>query len=380
MEKYQCQLCNKHFEGMKVHLRRTHLMSEEEYFELFPNELEIYNTYRTEVVAPKLKERSPNSIHFYLKKGLSLEDAQQALSEYNDKNPFRKKENAKCNKEYWLKRGYNEEEIPELIRKTYSFSEKDLINRHGEEKGKIKFEKWYNSLLTRAQTEIINICNQQNVSEEQAIFIRNKRKRECSPRTLDYWLKMGYDEETALEKRSKYQSLNVEKFLRYKIDKGYSLEEAQDLLKQKVDSCSIYAIVKRYKCSLEEAIEIQEKIKRFDTRVVKGISVSLEKRTELEQYSFNVWRETNMNWRIYQDFINPENIKRGKKYHLDHKYSIIQGFLDNIDYKIIGSPINLEIIPGSENCKKQGKCSIEKQQLIEDFKKFKHTTDRIIYV
>lgn len=60
--------------------------------------------------------------------------------------------------------------------------------------------------------------------------------------------------------------------------------------------------------------------------------------------------------------------KRGKAgkdgaYHLDHKYSIIEGFKQNIDPKIIGNIKNLEMITWKENMIKQGNCSITIDEL-----------------
>lgn len=52
-------------------------------------------------------------------------------------------------------------------------------------------------------------------------------------------------------------------------------------------------------------------------------------------------------------------------YHLDHRYSVLRGYLDNVEPKIIGSIINLEYIPVSLNCSKQEKCSITKEKLME---------------
>ena len=51
-------------------------------------------------------------------------------------------------------------------------------------------------------------------------------------------------------------------------------------------------------------------------------------------------------------------------YHLDHKFSIIEGFKNNIKPEIIGSINNLEFIPWEENLLKRAKCSITKEQLI----------------
>jgi len=56
-------------------------------------------------------------------------------------------------------------------------------------------------------------------------------------------------------------------------------------------------------------------------------------------------------------------------YHLDHKYSIYQGFIDNIPAKIIGSICNLEMLLSGKNLSKNKKCSISKDSLIESFEK-----------
>lgn len=55
-------------------------------------------------------------------------------------------------------------------------------------------------------------------------------------------------------------------------------------------------------------------------------------------------------------------------YHLDHKYSIIEGFRNDIPYYIIGSIYNLEFIPWMDNITKRTNCSISKEQLLKKHK------------
>lgn len=62
--------------------------------------------------------------------------------------------------------------------------------------------------------------------------------------------------------------------------------------------------------------------------------------------------------------------KRGQagidgNYHLDHKFSIAEGFRNNIEPKIIGNIKNLEMIPWEDNLMKNQKCSITKLDLIK---------------
>lgn len=62
--------------------------------------------------------------------------------------------------------------------------------------------------------------------------------------------------------------------------------------------------------------------------------------------------------------------KRGNcgddKFHLDHKFSIFEGFKQNIEPKIIGNINNLEFIPWGENLTKRTKCSINKEILLNN--------------
>jgi len=60
--------------------------------------------------------------------------------------------------------------------------------------------------------------------------------------------------------------------------------------------------------------------------------------------------------------------KRGKAgedgaYHLDHKYSIAEGFRNDVNPEIIGNIANLEMIPWEENMMKNDKCSISLKEL-----------------
>ena len=60
--------------------------------------------------------------------------------------------------------------------------------------------------------------------------------------------------------------------------------------------------------------------------------------------------------------------KRGKSgtvgvYQLDHKFSIIEGFKQNISPEIIGNIVNLEFLTWEENLRKQGNCSITIKEL-----------------
>jgi hypothetical protein len=55
-------------------------------------------------------------------------------------------------------------------------------------------------------------------------------------------------------------------------------------------------------------------------------------------------------------------------YHIDHKFSALEGFKHNIDPKIIGNICNLQMIPWLDNIQKGSTCSITKDQLLLNYK------------
>ena len=86
---------------------------------------------------------------------------------------------------------------------------------------------------------------------------------------------------------------------------------------------------------------------------------------EFEKYYKIVNKETYITKKKF--FYKIENIElQGKKhkYALDHKYSIYDGFKNNIDPKIIGHYKNLECISESENLKKNRNSSITLEELL----------------
>lgn len=69
------------------------------------------------------------------------------------------------------------------------------------------------------------------------------------------------------------------------------------------------------------------------------------------------------------------NYKRsGDSYQLDHKYSIIEGFKNNISPEVIGHICNLEMIPWKQNQQKQGKCSHTIEELVNKINDYNQKT------
>lgn len=88
--------------------------------------------------------------------------------------------------------------------------------------------------------------------------------------------------------------------------------------------------------------------------------------TEWELYKKIVYKIMEVNYKKYKKIINPKKLKRGKKdYHIDHRFSVLEGFKNNILPYIISHPFNLEMKYYKDNLSKDYKCSITKKQLME---------------
>ena len=118
-----------------------------------------------------------------------------------------------------------------------------------------------------------------------------------------------------------------------------------------------------------------KKIKESErkTKIAKGIWLSEEELTDWELYSRKVRKQTELVYKEYKNEINPCNLERSNSnYHLDHKYSVFQGFKNCIPLYIIASKENLEVIEANKNRKKNTKCSITLEEL---FKKVINTKE-----
>jgi len=92
--------------------------------------------------------------------------------------------------------------------------------------------------------------------------------------------------------------------------------------------------------------------------------------------NFLIFKKVSVNktYTMYKNneiLINPNNLKRGiKSYHIDHKFSLKQGYLLNLPVEIITHPCNLEMIYYKDNLVKQDNCSIELNELLNNIINF----------
>lgn len=113
------------------------------------------------------------------------------------------------------------------------------------------------------------------------------------------------------------------------------------------------------------------KEKTRNTRIKNGTQINESQISSFLNYKKIVTNRTTTIYRNNLKFINPNNLKRGKKfYHIDHKYSIKSGFINNIPIEIISHPCNLFMIWYKDNLIKQDKCDISLNELLENIKNY----------
>ena len=105
-----------------------------------------------------------------------------------------------------------------------------------------------------------------------------------------------------------------------------------------------------------------------ETKIKNGIAIPKHLKTDFELYEEKVDNITRTSWQWHQNKINPTNLLRGQDYELDHKFSKIEGFNNNVPSEVIGHYANLELLPKNENRSKRTKCSITLAELYEAVK------------
>lgn len=118
--------------------------------------------------------------------------------------------------------------------------------------------------------------------------------------------------------------------------------------------------------------------KSRETRERLGQILPESEISEFKKYYHIVYNETKKT--IKKHFTFNELIDRGKcgidgAIQIDHIFSIKEGFINNIDPKIIGHKENLRLIPWKENDNKKSRCDITLNELL--VKKESGTTTRL---
>jgi hypothetical protein len=117
----------------------------------------------------------------------------------------------------------------------------------------------------------------------------------------------------------------------------------------------------------EARTKISSSKKEFWNGVYDGKDFSAEGLTRL-QYTHRAHQYAETQYKRHQHIIDPEG-KRGKHWHLDHIYSLTDGFLNDVPINVISDISNLRLISDKENYKKNKSSHKSLEALYEDYSK-----------
>ena len=116
--------------------------------------------------------------------------------------------------------------------------------------------------------------------------------------------------------------------------------------------------------------EVKEKISeskiQYWKEVYQGKDFSVEGLTR-KQYADRAHQYAETQYQRNKHIIDPEG-KRGKHWHVDHIYSVTDGFLNEVPINIISDISNLRLISDLENYRKHKSSHKSLKALYEDFK------------
>ena len=263
--------------------------------------------------------RRPTNIEYYLNKNMSREDAEKALrnfqsrsgSVFASKSKEEKRKSRTSCIEYYLEKGYSLEEATQLrSERQKTFSKEICIEKHGVDEGTRIWEerqtKWQSSINNRSQSELDEI---------------NRKKGE-------WILNLSEEEYTKFRDQKREEQLNYWNNISKEERESYGDEIRQRM----IDS---------------------------------GRAIPDDLLDAFHAYKREVWLWTRRNdLSVLDNF----DLRGRTSYHLDHKFSITEGFKQGVDAKIIGHIKNLEMMYHKDNISKHTGCSITLDQLLIQIK------------
>ena len=275
----------------------------------------------------------------------------------------------------WLAKGYTEEEaryqiairrptnVLYFINKGYSEEDAQIMLKDRQKKSLSTFNELPIEERRKTKTSCVEYYLEKNMTLEEAENARSERQRTFSrDQCIEKW---GEIEGLKIfnERQEKWQ-LSLNDKSQEEIDdinrrknrwKDLTDEEVESLKKQTADAIRVTTS----KRTVEERKSVGKKIR--DGQVLSGRAISEDLMDAYALYksrALAVTRRNNLS--VLENYD-----KRGiVDYHLDHRYSIFEGFKNNIDVEIIGHIKNLEMISYIENTSNHVKCSITLEELL----------------
>lgn len=257
------------------------------------------------------------------------------------------------------------EKYVEDFKKKKSTCLENFIAKHGEKVGREKFEKFQKTSASSSSDEWFQRKFGENWKQ------KKKERFQNNGRSKEYWKKLGYSDETAKKLVSEFQKLNSGVHKEYYEKLGLTDDEISLIFLEINEKKGLHCrnrklLIEKY--GDDWLIEYEKNHARYREQMENaGVWIKLSLLDEFVKYKKLCWFYTNQSITKYD--INDIE-KRSKEFHLDHMFSIKAGFLNSIPPEIIGSIVNLQIIPKIENCKKRDGCSITKNKLIKSYKEY----------
>jgi hypothetical protein len=205
--------------------------------------------------------------------------------------------------------------------------------------------------------------------------------REYSVRCKEYWQCKGMDEDQASEKVKEYQTHNGLDWYQ----KKYGDEQGEILFQERISRWletyygreDIDEINSRKSFTKEQRIEkygLAEYIlrtkkrmqKQMETKIALGQWTDPSLLDDRNLYNLQVDYYTHASLAFYYDAVNPARLPISwEKNQIDHIFSKHHGFMFGVPPEIIGSYINLRVIPSKENQSKGPRSDYTLDQLKE---------------
>jgi len=113
--------------------------------------------------------------------------------------------------------------------------------------------------------------------------------------------------------------------------------------------------------------QISNSKKQYWKEVYKNKTYTIDGLTRL-QYRHRAQQYANTQYERNKHIIDPDGL-RGKYYHLDHIYSVTDGFLNDVPINILSDISNLRMISDKDNYKKHKSSHKTIEELYEDYNK-----------
>lgn len=164
-------------------------------------------------------------------------------------------------------------------------------------------------------------------------------------------------EKSMMNPNNPFASTKIETYIRL----GYSKEEATRIVSERQATFTYDKCLTKYGTETGIAV-FRDRQSRWISNVFASLNrqfIPSDKLEHYHKYRAEAWQITRLNAKHVPNIQN-----RSREYHLDHKFSVYEGYVNNIPPEIIGSVCNLEIIPAYDNLSKGSSCSITVDELM----------------